>query len=197
MRLSEGQIKDVLALKENLFEQIERHQEGIKMLEQNITVLDLFLKGSSFTKASELGTQREAETATASKDAEVAEEPPAEDATSIIKRPGDGKIVARVYVTAEQIVIVLDDEIRINVNTPPLRTFFLDRIIGDMKKKDSIDAENQRIQKESMIDGTVKRDDEDNIKEIVIKNYRLNDRVSEITKTIEWTLMRMLEKVGR
>ncbi len=192
MRLSEGQIKDVLVLKESLFEQIEKHQEGIKMLEQNITVLDLFLKGSSFTKASELGTRREIP-----KEPEAVREQPAADNATIIKRASDGKIIAREYVTAEQVVIVLDDEILINANTPPLKTFFLDRIIGDMRKKDSIDVENQKIQKESMIDCIIKKDDKANIKEIIIKNYRLKDRVSEITKTIEWSLTRMLDNVSR
>ena len=192
MRLSEGQIKDVLALKESLFEQIEKHQEGIKMLEQNITVLDLFLKGSSFTKASELGTRREIP-----KEPEAVREQPAADNATIIKRASDGKIIAREYVTAEQVAIVLDDEILINANTPPLKTFFLDRIIGDMRKKDSIDVENQKIQKESMIDCIINKDDKANIKEIIIKNYRLKDRISEITKTIEWSLTRMLDNVSR
>lgn len=191
MRLSEEQIKDVLVLKESLFEQIEKHQEGIKMLEQNITVLDLFLKGSSFTKASELGTRKEIP-----KEPEAVREQPADNAT-LIKRSSDGKIIAREYVTAEQVVIVLDDEILINANTPPLKTFFVDRIIGDMRKKDSIDVENQKIQKESMIDCIINKDDEANIKEIIIKNYRLKDRISEITKTIEWSLTRMLDNVSR
>ncbi len=43
-------MKDIVTLKESLIEQIDKHQEGIEMLEKNITSLDLMLKESSFTK---------------------------------------------------------------------------------------------------------------------------------------------------
>jgi len=59
MKFSEEQVKDIVALKDSLIEQIDRHQESMEMLEKNVTVLDLFLKDSSFTKASQLGTKVE------------------------------------------------------------------------------------------------------------------------------------------
>ena len=43
------QMKDIVALKENLIEQIEKHQKEIDMLEKNLAILDLTLKESSFT----------------------------------------------------------------------------------------------------------------------------------------------------
>ena len=45
------------------------------------------------------------------------------------------KIIANAYVTPEQVSIVLDNEIIINADTPPFKSFFLDRIIGEMKKR--------------------------------------------------------------
>ena len=39
--------------------QVDKHQEGIEMLEKNIMVLDGFLKDSSFVKASKLDTKIE------------------------------------------------------------------------------------------------------------------------------------------
>ena len=35
MKFSEEQIKEIVALKESLIEQIDKHQEGIEMLEKN------------------------------------------------------------------------------------------------------------------------------------------------------------------
>jgi len=58
MKFSEEQVNDIVTLKESLIEQIDRHQESIEMLEKNIIILDLFLKDSSFTKASQLGTRK-------------------------------------------------------------------------------------------------------------------------------------------
>ena len=59
MRFSEEQVKEIVALRENMLQQIDKHQEGIEMLEKNITLLDEFLKDSSFTKASQLEIKNE------------------------------------------------------------------------------------------------------------------------------------------
>ncbi len=116
-------MKDIVTLKESLIEQIDKHQEGIEMLEKNITTLDLMLKESSFTKASQLETRKvEIQNKT-----ETTKKP--EENSIPIKRGNDGKIIANAYVTPEQVSIVLDDEIEISVDTPPFKSFFLDRII--------------------------------------------------------------------
>ena len=190
MRFSEEQIKEIVALKESLIEQIDKHQEGIEMIEKNIVVLDSFLKGSSFTKASQLGTKIEIKTKT-----ETIEKPPIEKPIPI-KRINDGKIIANAYVTPEQISIVLDNEITIHTDTPPFKSFFLDRIIGEMKKKDFAEVENGKIQKESIIDCIINKNGT-NIREIVIKNYRQKERVNELINTAGWSLTRMLENMNK
>lgn len=191
MKFSEEQVKDIVTLKESLIEQIDKHQESIEMLEKNIIILDLFLKDSSFTKASQLGT---------TKKAEIQNKP---DTTkklvenSIpIKRVSDGKVIANAYVTPEQVSIVLDDEIEISVDTPPFKSFFLDRIIGEMKKKDIAEAEKGKIQKESIIDYIINKNGSD-IREIIIKNYRQKERVNELINTAGWSLTRMLENINK
>ena len=189
MKFSEEQVKEIVALKESLIEQIDKHQEGIEMLEKNISVLDLFLKDSSFTKASELGKQ---------KDDEIKPETiekPVENSIPI-KRVNDGKIIANAFVTPDQVSIILDNEIVINADTPPFKSFFLDRIIGEMKRKDTVEAENGKIQKESVIDYIVNKNGAD-IREIIIKNYRQKERVNELINTAGWSLTRMLENVNK
>ncbi len=189
MKFSEEQVKEIVALKENLIEQIDKHQEGIEMLEKNITVLDLFLKDSSFTKASQLEIKKEVKT-----EPEITEKPV--ENSIPIKRGNDGKIIANAFVTPDQVSIVLDNEIIINADTPPFKSFFLDRIIGEMKKKDVVEAENGKIQKESVIDYIVNKNGAD-IREIIIKNYRQKERVNELINTAGWSLTRMLENVNK
>ena len=193
MKFSEEQIKEIVALKDSLIEQIDKHQEGIEMLEKNITVLDLFLKDSSFIKASQLEIKKEIEPKP-----EIVEKPvekPAENSIPI-KRANDGKIIANAFVTPEQVSIVLDNEIIINADTPPFKSFFLDRIIGEMKKKDNVEAENGKIQKKSVIDYIVNKNGA-YIKEIIIKNYRQKERVNELINTAGWSLTRMLENTNK
>ena len=189
MKFSEEQVREIAALKESLIEQIDKHQEGIETLEKNITVLDLFLKGSSFTKASQLEIKKEKESKPEIIEKTVENSIP-------IKRANDGKIIANAFVTADQLSIVLDNEIVINADTPPFKSFFLDRIIGEMKKKDVVEAENGKIQKESVIDYIINKKGAD-IREIIIKNYRQKERVNELINTAGWSLTRMLENINK
>lgn len=191
MKFSAEQVKGIAALKESLIEQIDKHQESIEMLEKNIIVLDSFLKDSSFTKASQLEIRKDVEIQPESKKIEK----PVENSIPI-KRVNDGKIIANAYVTPEQLSIVLDNEIEINADTPPFKSFFLDRIIGEMKKKDFQEAENGKIQKESVIDYIINKNGTD-IREIIIKNYRQKERVNELINTAGWSLTRMLENIKK
>ena len=159
------------------------------MLEKNITVLDLFLKDSSFVKASQLKIEKKVELKP-----EIIEKPIEKPIP--IKRVNDGKIIANAFVTPDQVSIVLDNEIIINADTPPFKSFFLDRIIGEMKKKDVVEVENGKIQKESVIDYIVNKNGAD-IREIIIKNYRQKERVNELISTAGWSLTRMLENINK
>ena len=188
MKFSEEQVKEIVALRENLMKQVDKHQEGIEMLEKNITVLDGFLKDSSFVKASKLDTKIEPK-----KEEEILK--PVQNSIPI-KRGNDGKIIANAYVTPEQVSIILDEQILINADTPPFKSFFLDRIIGEMKKKDFVEAENGKIQKESIIDYIINKNGSD-IREIIIKNYREKQRVTELINTAGWSLTRMLENISK
>jgi hypothetical protein len=199
MKFSEEQVKEIVSLKESLIEQIDRHQESMEMLEKNITVLDLFLKDSSFTKASQLETKKvvsqdDSKTVVNQDDSKNEVKP--EENSIPIKRGNDGKIIANAFITPEQVSIILDNEIIINADTPPFKSFFLDRIIGEMKKKDSIEAENGKIQKESIIDYIINKNGSD-IREIIIKNYRQKERVNELINTAGWSLTRMLENINK
>lgn len=51
MKFSEEQIRDIVVMRDNLIKQIDKHQNAIEILEKNLTILDLILKESSFTKA--------------------------------------------------------------------------------------------------------------------------------------------------
>jgi len=184
-------VKDIVALKESLIEQIDKHQESIETLEKNIIILDSFLKDSSFTKASQLETTKKVESQNITENTKKLKE------NSIpIKRAGDDKVIANAYVTPEQVSIILDDEIEISDDTPPFKSFFLDRIIGEMKKKDFVAVENGKIQKESIIDYIINKNGSD-IREIIIKNYRQKERVNELINTAGWSLTRMLENIKK
>ena len=190
MKFSEDQVKEIVALRDNMMQQVDKHQEGIEMLEKNIVILDGFLKDSSFVKASKIKISDEPEI---EKNVVV---PKTVDDSIPIKRGNDGKIIANAYVTPDQVSIILEEQVLINADTPPFKSFFLDRIIGEMKKKDFVEAENGKIQKESIIDYIINKNGTD-IREIIIKNYREKQRVTELINTAGWSLTRMLENISK
>jgi len=192
MKFSEEQIRDIVTMRDSLVKQIDKHQNAIELLEKNLTILDLVLKESSFTKASSLSTVKTPEPSSKiTTSSEKSEE------TSIpITSGSDGKIIANAYITPDQVSIVLADSMEVNADTPPFKSFFIDRIIGEMKRKDSAEAENGKIQKESIIDYIINKNGSD-IREIIIKNYRQKERVNEIINTAGWSLTRMLENIKK
>ena len=193
MKFTEEQIQDVVAMKDNLIKQIGKHQNAIETLEKNLTILDLVLKESSFTKASTLNTVKTLELSTKIPTVSIEK---SEESSIPITSGSDGKIIANAYVTPDQVSIILEDNMEINADTPPFKSFFIDRIIGEMKRKDSTEAENGKIQKESVIDYIINKNGSD-IREIIIKNYRQKERVNEIISTAGWSLTRMLENIKK
>jgi len=65
-----------------------------------------------------------------------------------------------------------------------------------MKKKDYAEAENGKLQKESVIDCIINKNGSE-IREIIIKNYRQKERVNEIINTAAWALSKMIDNTSR
>lgn len=176
MKLSDEQIHDILKIKDHILNEIEKYKQEIEMFEKNLGILNSVLKESSFTKASDLSTKQTKS-----------------DSTKIpLTRGSSEEIIANAYVTPTQVSIVLNDDIDLDENTPPLKSFFIDRIIADMKRKDSSDVQRGKIQPDSVIDYVINKNGS-HIREIIVKNYRQKDRVNEIINTAAWSFSRMIE----
>lgn len=193
MKFSDEQIQDIIAMRDNIVKQMDKHQNAIETLQKNLAILDSILKESSFTKASAI---KQVKTSESSKNIPIEPTEKLEKSTIPITSGSDGKIIANAYITPDQVSIILAENMEINADTPPFKSFFIDRIIGEMKRKDSVEAENGKIQKESVIDYIINKNGSD-IREIIIKNYRQKERVNEIINTAGWSLTRMLEKIKK
>ncbi len=182
MGYSEEQIKEILELKEWISEEIEKHQKDIEKLEKNLTILDSVIKQSSFNKASSLVIKNEGKI------------PTEQDKVTLIpiKRNEDNKIIANAHVTPYEVVIIPSDDITLDVETQPFKSFFLGRIIGGMESKDNLDAQNGKISEDAVINCIINKDGT-KIREILIKNYRERERVNEIINTASWSFSRMIE----
>jgi hypothetical protein len=108
----------------------------------------------------------------------------------------DGEVIANAFVTPEQVSIILNEGIGLTDEIPPLRSFFIERIIGEMKKTDSVDVKDGKIDEGSVIDCIINKNGP-SIREIIIKNYRQKERLDEIINTATWSLTRMLENSAK
>ena len=193
MQNTDEQIRKMLELKETIIEKMSKYQDEIDFLQKNLEVLDVVLKGSSFTKASALA-----------KNTTIEEEPDIldtheEDSLEVKKQiidSKDGEVIANAFVTPDQVSIVLEDGIGLTPEIPPLKTFFIERIIGEMKKSDDVAVKDGKINKESVIDCIINKNGSA-IREIIIKNYRQKERIDEIINTATWSLTRMVENSSK
>ncbi len=164
MGFSDEQIRDMLELKEDLDGKIIKYREQIEKLEKNISVLD--------TRNAPKTIKQERKIA--------------------ITKSSDGTTIANAFVTSDEVSIILEDNVILDPKTPPLKTFFIDRIIGEMKKNDVQQVEDGKIKNHEVIDCVI-NDNGDKIREIIIKNYRQKERIDEIINTATWSLTRMIE----
>ena len=192
MQNTDEQIRKMLELKETIIEKMSKYQDEIDFLQKNLEVLDVVLKGSSFTKASAL-----AKNITKEEEPDILDthEEPLEVKKQIIDSK-DGGVIANAFVTPDQVSIVLEDGIGLTPEIPPLKTFFIERIIGEMKKIDDVDVRDGKINKESVIDCIINKNGSA-IREIIIKNYRQKERIDEIINTATWSLTRMVENSSK
>ena len=192
MQYTDEQIQKMLELKESLIDKMAKHQDELDFLQKNLDVLDVVLKGSSFTKASSLPRKAETKVEKEESSAETKVEKKHTTESIQIKKNKDGEVIANAFVTPEKISIIMSEGIGLTDEIPPLRSFFIERIIGEMKKTDSVDVKNGKIDESSVIDCVINKNGQ-SIREIIIKNYRQKERLDEIINTATWSLTRMLE----
>ena len=115
-----------------------------------------------------------------------------------LKRAKDDFLLANAEISPDTVVIVPVSGINLNVNTPPFKSFFLNRILEGMKSKDVEKVSQGALGESDALNYRVEEDDGSGvIKRIVINKYREKDRLQEIFNTSAWVFTRMLEKSGK
>ena len=200
---SEDDIRRAADIREWLIKQIADRQEEIERLRSTLSLIDGLLKQGSFRAAATLSASAGPAPATAQMQ-QARPAPPRQQAAPTLKssdtrdvrqlkRAKDDFVLGSIEVTPSSVIIIPSDEINLNVNTPPFRSFFLNRILEGMKTKDT-EKVGQGAMKESDALAYKVEEDSGSIRRIVIENYRDKDRLQEIFNTSSWVFTRMLEK---
>jgi hypothetical protein len=113
-----------------------------------------------------------------------------------LKRLKDNLLLANAKLSQSSIQIIPAEGINLNVNTPPFKSFFLNRILDGMKSKDVEKSSLGQIKESESLNYEVE-DNNGLITKIIINNYREKERLSEIFNTSTWVFTRMIEKSTR
>jgi hypothetical protein len=114
-----------------------------------------------------------------------------------LKRLKDDFLIANAEILQNSVELIPAKGIALNTNTPPFRSFFLNRILEGMKTKDAEKVSQNQIDESTSLDYTIEEDENGIIKRILINNYRDKDRLNEIFNTSTWVFTRMIEKTSR
>ena len=181
---SEEEIRSILELREWISDEIDKRKKEVERLTQNLRILDSLVKQSSFSKASHLASSPPAGTSN--------QQSVQKTADVIPMKSTDNQIIANAHVTPDELVIIPSEEILLDVETQPFKSFFLGRIISNMENQDNDDVRNGKISQGSTISCMVNKEG-NRIREILIRNYRQKERANEIINTATWSFSRMIE----
>jgi hypothetical protein len=189
MDYSEENMRDILELREWISEEIEKREKEIEKFQQNLRILDSLVKQSSFSKASSLISSSSKQSVQSTQQSVQSNQ----QMSSVIPiKTSDNKILANTHVTSDELVIIPLEDTILDVETHPFKSFFLGRIIGGMESQDKLDIQSGKIPQNLAISCLVNKEGT-RIREILIKNYRQKERVTEIINTVTWAFSRMIE----
>jgi hypothetical protein len=222
---SEDDVRRAAEIREWLVKQISDKEDEIEKLRGTLSLVDNLLKRGSFKAASALSTSHTLSAISQSANIsgkisathidqhgrgntendttesvlpgqQQTEEMEIKESRSL-NRLKDNLLLAHVEISKSSVEITPAEGINLNVNTPPFKSFFLNRILEGMKTKDMEKLSNGQIKELELLNYHIKEDADGLIKRIIINNYRENERLNEIFNTSAWVFTRMIEKVGR
>lgn len=190
MSFTDEEIKRAADTKEWIEERIAELEAQIEKLRGTLLVVDSVLKRTSFRRAAEIPPTAEGAPPAPTP---AKKEPEQVSEVRQIRRGRAGPLIANAYVSSVSVSIVPTTDAKLSSDTPPFKTFFVNRILESMKQKDKEMVENGLISSDSIIEFSL--DEREGILEkIVVKNYRDKQRLDEVINTATWAFSRMLEK---
>lgn len=218
---SEDDIRRAAEVREWLVKEVTNKKEELDKLRNTLLIVDSLLKKTSFISALNLESpasnlknkstqqyqpvhEEEEEDTTQQKPKinSVTRSPSDEyrkdDTQGVeirpLKRAKDNLLISNAEYTPTYVRIALVDDINLNINTPPFKTFFLNRILDGMKMKDREKVQKGELIESEIIDYRVDNEENGKINSVMISNYGESERLNEIFNTATWVFTRMLEK---
>jgi len=117
-----------------------------------------------------------------------------EEGGSISVKAKDGTVLGVLQVDEREVVFVPRDDIAFTTSIPPFQSFFIERVLANMRSTDENRAAMGEVSAEDVLDYEVSTEDE-RLLRLVVKNYGGERRLREIRSSLRWTFDKMFEKL--
>lgn len=215
---SEDDIRRAAEVREWLMKEVTNKKEELDKLRQTLFIVDSILKKVSFITASNLessatnlkekivpefqsvnekritNTEHGSNSAMKLTSTDNTRNDNQEMEIRPLKRAKDDLLISNAVYNSTYVTLPLANDIILNINTPPFKSFFINRILEGMKTKDREKFQKGEINESQIIEYKVDTDEHGDIRSITVSNYRERERLNEIFNTATWVLTRMLEK---
>ncbi len=176
--LNAEELQRLAELKTQIEAKLEELKDQERLYAEILSLIDELLKKESFVKAVQMPIEGQREE---------------EEEIRQLKRPKDGLHLADAYIKKDSALIRPLPELGLKIETPPFKSFFVNKILEGMKSKDQEEVDEGKISPDEAFKFEIETKD-GIIQQISIKNYRTQTRLNEIINTALWTFSRMLEK---
>lgn len=176
-------------LKAFLEKKIKQNEEELAALQSYLEVVDTLLAERSFRKI-EIPVSHIEQIRKSTASAGV----PPLGANSVPVMTNDGVRIASMIVEERRLHVIPESNVRLDANSPPLRSFLIGKVLESMQAKDKEAAVSGTIQPEAILSYSVELD-EGMLKAIHVENYGDERRLLELKNAIRWTFRRMYEKI--
>ncbi len=173
-------------LKAFLEKKIKQNEDELTSLRSYLEVVDTLLADRSFRKIEIPAKQIEQ-----IKTAAATSQP---SPNNIPVMTNDGIRIASMLVERRGLHVTPEPDMKLDANSPPLRSFLVGKVLESMQAKDKEAAASGAIQPEAILGYSVEQDG-GVLKGIQIENYGDERRLLELKNAIRWTFRRMYEKV--
>jgi hypothetical protein len=179
------EVEKLLKIRHRIEKRIGRLKVELEYLSHFLTLLDKEISAKSFKPAATLKPSTPT--------IKPIEAPPTTPSQTVPLRASDGVLLATMHVSDNEIKVLPSEELKFNVNTPPFRQFLVSKVLDGMVSKDKDAAAQGQITPDEILTYKIIQD-EDLIREIIIRNYREERRIVTLKNALRWTLEKMYEK---
>lgn len=187
-------VEHLASLKSYLERRLKDLEEKVTLFRSYIEAIDSVLTRTSFKVAADLLKESRPKFEE-KKDEQAASKGTATQRTELTSR-ADGARLGEMATTSTSITIVPSENLKTQVDSGTFNTFFIKKILNRMIDKDEELVKAGKIKPKEKISYRVVKNSDGALKQIIISNYREEDRQKEILTTIRWTLEKISEKAA-